>query len=75
MRPPIHILAGEKVCIQKTRPTQSVARLASARRAEISSGVFTTGLKTTRQGMRGEWSSAAATCRAFSATCFNVSGP
>ncbi len=74
-RPAIHILAGEKVCIQRTRPTQSLAALAAARRAVISSGVFTTGLKTTRQGIRADWSSAAATFCEFSATCFSVSGP
>ena len=41
----------------------------------ISSGVFTTGLKTTRQGMRADWSSAVAIARELSATCFSVSGP
>jgi hypothetical protein len=33
MRPPIHILAGEKVCIQRIRPTQSLAEFASVSRA------------------------------------------
>ena len=75
VRPAIHIFAGEKVCIQRTRPTQLFATLASARRAVISSGVFTTGLKTTRQGMRADWSSAVAIACEFSATCFSVSGP
>ena len=75
VRPAIHIFAGEKVCIQRTRPTQLFATLASARSAVISSGVFTTGLKTTRQGMRADWSSAVAIACELSATCFSVSGP
>ena len=41
----------------------------------ISSGVFTTGLKTTRQGTCADWSNAAATFCEFSATCASVSGP
>jgi hypothetical protein len=74
-RPAIHILAGEKVCIQSTRPTHARDALASVTRPSTSSGVFTTGLKTTRQGMRGERSRASAIVREFVATCCSVSGP
>ena len=75
MSPPIHILAGENVCIHRTRPTQSFATFASVRSARISSGVLTTGLNTTRQGTREEQSSAAAIFCEFSATWARVSGP
>ena len=48
--PAIHILAGEKVCIQVIKPMQFCALLASRQRAVIASGVVTTGLKTTFTG-------------------------
>ena len=73
--PPIHIFAGEKVCIQAMRPTQFCATFASVSSASISSGVFTTGLNTSRHGTRDEQSSAATIFCEFSATCASVSGP
>ncbi len=39
LRPPIHILAGENVCIQATRPMHFGAALASRINWRISSGV------------------------------------
>ena len=50
VRPLIHIFAGLKVCIQATRPMQADAEFASSMTALISSGVFTTGLKTSLIG-------------------------
>ena len=52
--PAIHILAGEKVCIQSTRPAQLAAELASRQTSRIDCGVVTSGLKTTRTGRRPE---------------------
>ena len=73
--PAIHIFAGEKVCIHRIRPTQAGDVLASPSSAATSSGVFTTGLNTTRHGIRAERSSASAIVRELSATCLSVSGP
>ena len=42
-RPPIHIRAGENVCIQAMTPTQASAALASWKAAAIPSGDLTTG--------------------------------
>ena len=52
-RPAIHILAGEKVCIQAMRPMQFGAASASRRTWAMSSGVVTTGLTTIRTGTAG----------------------
>ncbi len=51
LSPPIHILAGEKVCIHATSPMHFGAAFASSITCRISSGVVSTGLKTTRTGM------------------------
>ena len=75
MRPAIHILAGEKVCIQQITPMQFGAALASRHTCKIDSGVVTTGLKTTRIGSRDEPLSPSTTRRLFSATCRSVSSP
>jgi len=50
LRPAIHIFAGEKVCIQSTRPMQFLALLASAELAYLSL-VVSTGLKTSLVGI------------------------
>ncbi len=50
VRPPIHILAGENVCIQAMTPMQVGLASASRRTAAIASGVVTTGLATMRTG-------------------------
>ncbi len=42
--PPIHILEGEKVCIQVMTPAQAGSALAAIMVARISSGVVTMGL-------------------------------
>jgi hypothetical protein len=73
--PAIHILAGEKVCIHRTSPTQAGEMLASPSSPRTSSGVLTTGFSTTRQGTRGDRSRVAAIVREFSATWLSVSGP
>ena len=53
VKPAIHILAGEKVCIQQTRPTQFSAALASRQTCRIESGVVTTGLHSTSDRQPG----------------------
>ena len=53
-RPPIHIFAGEKVCIHRMRPAQFASWLASRQSARISSGVVSSALKTTFSGIRFE---------------------
>ena len=73
--PAIHIFAGEKVCIQHTRPTQFAAALASRQTCRIDSGVVTTGLKTTRIGRRDEPLSPSTIRRLFSATWRSASLP
>ncbi len=67
-RPAIHIRAGENVCIQAMTPTQASVALASRHVAAIASGEATTGLNTTRTGIAGASSSAAATHAALAAT-------
>src|SRR5690606_12793607 len=69
------IFAGEKVCIQATSPTQLSVLFASRHSDVISSGVFSTGLKTIRTGKLLTSLSDEAICRACSATCFKVSSP
>src|SRR5690606_7910396 len=51
LKPLIHILAGEKVCIQVMIPIQFLVAFASWQTLVISSGVFTVGLKTIFTGM------------------------
>src|ERR1035437_4636984 len=73
--PLIHIRAGEKVCIQAITPTQLFEALASRQAAAMPSGVLTTGRYTTRTGMAGAPSSAAAMASELTATCRSVSSP
>ena len=51
VRPAIHIFAGEKVCIQATRPTQFGAAPLARQTAVMASGVVATGLKTILTGI------------------------
>jgi hypothetical protein len=46
--PPIHIFAGEKVCIQATTPMHSSDAVASRHALRIASAVVRTGLQTRR---------------------------
>ena len=46
--PPIHIFAGENVCIHAMTPTQSGDVVASRHAARIASAVVSTGFHTTR---------------------------
>lgn len=66
-RPEIHILAGEKVCIQAITPTAPWTA-ASRQTARMSALEVSTGFQTTRAGMAGSASSCAAICRDWSAT-------
>ena len=74
-RPPIHILLGLKVCIQRISPAHSGSALAARHRARISSGVVSTPFETTSSGMAALPCSAALIWAAWSATSFRVSGP
>ena len=49
--PPIHIFAGEKVCIHAIRPTQPSAAFASRHSRRIESALVITGVWTTRTGI------------------------
>ncbi len=73
--PPIHIFAGEKVCIQVTRPMQRSAEFASSQSVRIASGVVRTGRQTTRTGRAGAESSPVAMRFASSATFRRISSP
>src|SRR6476646_7095099 len=75
LRPPIHILAGEKVCIHVTSPTQFSVELASKHKLRIASGVVSTGLKITCTGIWADAPNDAAISRECSATVSNVFGP
>ena len=66
--PPIHILAGEKVCIHATTPMHDGLASASCRTAAIASAVVTTGLATILTGTSAASSRQRAMCRAFSST-------
>ena len=54
LNPAIQVLAGEKVCIQTTTPTQESASLASAHTRRIASEEMTTGLASTRTGISSD---------------------
>src|SRR5512133_3205045 len=75
LKPAIHILAGENVCIQQTRPIQASEVLAALQTARISSGVVTTGLKTTLTGISVEASRFSTIFLECSATWAKVWGP
>ena len=72
-RPPIHIFAGENVCIHRINPAHSGLALASRIVARMASGVVRTGLKTTDSGSFSPRPPAIA-CE-LAATCLRVSGP
>ena len=74
-RPAIHIFAGLNVCIHVIRPTHAGSAFASAASCRIPSEPVSTGLATMRTGIDADSSSAAAICRAWSATWSSVSGP
>jgi hypothetical protein len=74
-KPFIHILAGEKVCIQVMSPIHFSELLASEQSPEIDSGVVRTGLKTIFCDIFGDLSSAPAIFAESAATCLSVSGP
>src|SRR6266487_6892985 len=74
-KPAIHILAGEKVCIQVLRPTQFFVEIASRHSSRIASGVVSTGLNTTCTGRWAEAPSDAAISRECSATVSSVLEP
>src|SRR5215831_1494383 len=65
LKPPIHIRAGENVCIQVINPIQFLALLASRKRSLILSAEVSTGLKTTSTGIF----SALVSARAISLEC------
>src|SRR5512132_1491961 len=75
VRPAIHILAGENVCIHVISPTQFLLELASRHSSRIDSGVVKTGLNTTFAGTCAEAPNAAAISFECSATVSNVLGP
>jgi hypothetical protein len=72
LRPRIHILDGEKVCIQRTRPAQLTSLLAS-RRGRRFVGGGDEGLEDGLSGSFLEAARASATWVALAATC--LSGP
>ena len=68
VNPPIHILAGEKVCIQAMTPMHASDASAAASIRAISSGVVTTRWATIRTGMSADSSRHSAIRRACSST-------
>ena len=74
-RPAIHILAGEKVCIQAIRPTHAGELLASSTRWWIDPESMSTGFQTTSTGSSPDDRSRSAMRRDWEATCSSVSGP
>ena len=74
-RPWIHILAGENVCIQPTRPTHASSALASSTARRIASDEVRTGFHTTSGTTAWALPSSSATCRDCSATWASVSSP
>src|SRR5215213_3801757 len=75
LNPAIHILAGEKVCIQVTSPTQFLVEFASRHNSRIASGVVRTGLKTICTGICADAPKAVAISRECSATVSRVFEP
>ena len=73
--PAIHILAGEKVCIQAMTPMQASSALAASTAARMASRSLRTGFHTIGTGTASASSSQAATCRDCSATRARVSSP
>src|SRR3954447_26749848 len=73
--PAIHILAGEKVCIQAMTPMQASEVPASRQSRRMASASVSTGFQTTRTGIVSCPSSSSAMRRDCSATCCRVSSP
>src|SRR3954471_20832074 len=71
--PPIHIFAGEKVCIQATTPMHSSDAVASRHARRIASAVVRTGRQTRRTPSCSE--STSAISRDWSSTWRSVSSP
>ena len=67
-RPPIHIFAGENVCIQVMTPTQSSSAFASRHARRMASGVVSTGRPVTWTGIASEPERLATTREDCSAT-------
>jgi hypothetical protein len=59
--PPIHIFAGENVCIHAMTPMQRSSARASRHTRRMASAVVRTGLGTSRTGMSGDAARAATT--------------
>ncbi len=72
-RPPIHILAGENVCIQATTPTHSSEEVASRQARRIASAVVSTGRQT--RGTESRAASVSTIRWDCSATWRSVSSP
>jgi hypothetical protein len=75
LSPSIHILAGEKVCIQVIRPMHAGEELADIHKPVISSGVVATGLYIILIGISFDALRDFTISWECSATFFNVSGP
>lgn len=73
--PPIHILAGLKVCIQAVTPMTESSRLASSIVRRIESASVSTGFQTSRTGTSEAAASSSAIAFDWSATCCRVSSP
>ncbi|OPZ71409.1 MAG: hypothetical protein BWY82_01729 [Verrucomicrobia bacterium ADurb.Bin474] len=73
--PPIHILAGENVCIQQMRPAHLSSTLASAQSFRIASGPVRTDLNTTRTGIIGSASNDATISRECASTSWSTASP
>ena len=68
LRPPIHIRAGEKVCIHAITPTHSSSALASASTRRMASASVSGSRSTIAIGMAGLSLSASASVRECSCT-------
>ena len=73
--PPIHIFAGENVCIQTITPTHDSAAFASTATRRIEVEFVATSRYTTPTGMSACPSRPAATSRACASTCRSVACP
>ena len=73
--PPIHIRAGEKVCIQAMSPMHRSLAFASAIAAAMPSAERSTGRATMRTGIAGAASRAATISCESSATCSSAASP
>ena len=72
---PIHIFAGENVCIHAMTPTTRSSEVASSMVRRIAAAVVSTGLATTSATMPSCAASASETRRDWVATCSRTSSP